>query len=90
MLALVVLGTTVVFVQNLGRVVVDPALTFFVALAHLGFVVLVEPRSVSEARWRGGAHLRCNRSRFLSKGVVAIGLGAGPPVLYLLATGGGE
>ena len=87
MLALVVLGTTVVFVQNLGRVVVDPALTFFVALAHLGFAVLAEPRSVSEAR--GWARLLIAVAialGFLSKGVVAIGLGAGPPVLYLLAT----
>src|SRR5258706_3989362 len=51
MMALVVLGTTVVFVQNLGRVGVDPALTFYVALAHLGFAVLAETRSPSEARW---------------------------------------
>jgi 4-amino-4-deoxy-L-arabinose transferase-like glycosyltransferase len=86
MLALVVLGTTVVFVQNLGRVVVDPALTFFVALAHLGFAVLVEPRSPSEARWARLLIAVAIPLGFLSKGVVAIGLGAGPPVLYLLAT----
>ncbi|HSS50802.1 MAG TPA: glycosyltransferase family 39 protein, partial [Thermoanaerobaculia bacterium] len=86
MLALVVLGTTVVFVQNLGRVVVDPALTFFVALAHLGFAVLAEPRSVSEARWARLLVAVAIPLGFLSKGVVAIGLGAGPPVLYLLAT----
>ncbi|HEV7509501.1 MAG TPA: glycosyltransferase family 39 protein [Thermoanaerobaculia bacterium] len=86
MLALVVLGTTVVFVQNLGRVVVDPALTFFVALAHLGFVVLAEPRSPSETRWARLLIAVAIPLGFLSKGVVAIGLGAGPPVLYLLAT----
>jgi 4-amino-4-deoxy-L-arabinose transferase-like glycosyltransferase len=86
LLALVVLGTTLVFVQNLGRVVVDPALAFFVAVAHLGFAKLAEPRSPSEA-W--GARLLIAVAiplGFLSKGVVAIGLGAGPPVLYLLAT----
>jgi 4-amino-4-deoxy-L-arabinose transferase-like glycosyltransferase len=89
LLALVVLGTTVVFVQNLGRVVVDPALTLFVALAHLGFAVLAEPRSVSEAseaRWARLLIAVAIPLGFLSKGVVAIGLGAGPPVLYLLAT----
>lgn len=86
MLALVVLGTTVVFVQNLGRVVVDPALTFFVALAHLGFAVLAEPRSLSETRWARLLIAVATALGFLSKGVVAIGLGAGPPVLYLLAT----
>jgi 4-amino-4-deoxy-L-arabinose transferase-like glycosyltransferase len=86
MLALVVLGTTLVFVQNLGRVVVDPALTFFVALAHLGFVVLAEPRSQSEVRWARLLIAVAIPLGFLSKGVVAIGLGAGPPVLYLLAT----
>src|SRR4051812_33625835 len=41
LLALVVLATTLVFMQNLGRVVVDPALACFVALAHLGFAMLV-------------------------------------------------
>jgi 4-amino-4-deoxy-L-arabinose transferase-like glycosyltransferase len=86
MLALVVLGTTVVFVQNLGRVVVDPALTFFVALAHLGFAVLAEPRSLSEARWARLLIAVAIPLGLLSKGVVAIGLGAGPPVIYLLAT----
>lgn len=86
MLALVVLGTTVVFVQNLGRVVVDPALTFFVALAHLGFAMLAEPRSPSEARWARWLVAVAIPLGFLSKGVVALGLGAGPPVLYLLAT----
>ncbi|HSS79215.1 MAG TPA: glycosyltransferase family 39 protein [Thermoanaerobaculia bacterium] len=89
-LALVVLGTTVVFVQNLGRVVVDPALTFFVALAHLGFAVLAEPRSQSEALWARLIIAVAIPLGFLSKGVVAIGLGAGPPVLYLLATRRGK
>ncbi|MFY9820474.1 MAG: glycosyltransferase family 39 protein [Thermoanaerobaculia bacterium] len=89
-LALVVLGTTVVFVQNLGRVVVDPALTFFVALSHLGFAVLAEPRSASEARWARLLVAVAVALGFLSKGVVAIGLGAGPPVLYLLAARRGK
>jgi len=86
LLALVVLGTTLVFVQNLGRVVVDPALAFFVAVAHLGFARLAEPRSPAEA-WGSRLLVAVAISLgFLSKGVVAIGLGAGPPVLYLLAT----
>ncbi|HEX4966150.1 MAG TPA: glycosyltransferase family 39 protein [Thermoanaerobaculia bacterium] len=86
MLALLVLGTTVVFVQNLGRVVVDPALTFFVALAHFGFVILAEPRSPAEARQARLLIAVAIPLAFLSKGVVGIGLGVGPPVLYLLAT----
>ncbi|HYX24201.1 MAG TPA: glycosyltransferase family 39 protein, partial [Thermoanaerobaculia bacterium] len=89
LLSVVVLGTTLVFVQNLGRVVVDPALTFFVAVAHLGFAILAEPRSapeVSEAWWTRLLIAVAIPLAFLSKGVVAIGLGAGPPVVYLLAT----
>src|SRR5579872_24496 len=35
LLATAVLGTTMLFVQNATRVTVDPALMFFVALAHL-------------------------------------------------------
>ena len=53
LLAVVVLATTLLFVQNATRVTVDPALTFFVALAHLGFVLLAAPRSPAEER--GGA-----------------------------------
>jgi 4-amino-4-deoxy-L-arabinose transferase-like glycosyltransferase len=85
-LATAVLGTTMLFVQNATRVTVDPALMFFVALAHLGFVRLAEPKSGREgwqARWLIALALPL---AFLAKGIVAVGLGAGPPVLYLLAT----
>jgi 4-amino-4-deoxy-L-arabinose transferase-like glycosyltransferase len=85
-LAAAVLGTTLLFVQNATRVTVDPALMFFVALAHLGFVRLEEatsPRESWKARWLIAFALPL---AFLAKGIVAVGLGAGPPVLYLLAT----
>jgi 4-amino-4-deoxy-L-arabinose transferase-like glycosyltransferase len=90
LLAVVVLGTTMLFVQNATRVTVDPALMFFVALAHLGFLLLAGPRSPGEARWarllaRAIIVLALSLA-FLCKGIVALGLGAGPPVLYLLAT----
>ncbi|HZF11123.1 MAG TPA: glycosyltransferase family 39 protein [Thermoanaerobaculia bacterium] len=81
-----VLATTVLFVEETGRVVVDPALAFFVALAHLGFVQLAEPRSPAERRQAILLLVLALPLAFLSKGVVALGLGAGPPVLYLLAT----
>ncbi len=85
-LATAVLGSTMLFVQNATRVTVDPALMFFVALAHLGFVRLAEARSEREAwgaRWLIALALPL---AFLAKGIVAVGLGAGPPVLYLLAS----
>jgi 4-amino-4-deoxy-L-arabinose transferase-like glycosyltransferase len=93
LLAVVVLATTMLFVQNATRVTVDPALMLFVALAHLGFVLLAElaeSRSPGEARWarllaRSIIVLALSLA-FLAKGIVALGLGAGPPVLYLLAT----
>jgi len=85
LLALVVLATTLLFVQNSGRVIVDPALMFFTALAHLGFAMLIAPRSAWEARWARLLIAVALPLGFLSKGVVALGLGAGPPVLFLLA-----
>jgi 4-amino-4-deoxy-L-arabinose transferase-like glycosyltransferase len=86
LLAVCVLATTMLFLHNATRVTVDPALMFFVALVHLGFMLLAEARSVKEAR---GAWLLIAVAlplAFLCKGIVAVGLGAGPPVLYLLAT----
>ncbi len=86
LLALCVLGTTLLLLFNVGRVIVDPALLFFVSLAHLGFALTAEPRSSRGergARWLIAVALAL---AFLVKGVVAVGLGAGPPVIYLLLT----
>jgi 4-amino-4-deoxy-L-arabinose transferase-like glycosyltransferase len=85
-LAAAVLGTTLLFVQDATRVTVDPALLFFVALAHLGFVLLVQPRSPADLRRARLLIAVAIPLAFLTKGVVAVGLGAGPPILYLLAT----
>lgn len=85
-LAVCVLGTTLLFVHNATRVTVDPALMFFVSLAHLGFALLASPRSRGEA-WRARLVIAVAVPlAFLVKGVVAVGLGAGPPALYLLAS----
>jgi 4-amino-4-deoxy-L-arabinose transferase-like glycosyltransferase len=86
LLAPLVLASTVLFVEETGRVVVDPALAFFVSLVHLGFVQLAAPRSPAERRRALLLIALALPLAFLSKGVVALGLGAGPPVLYLLAT----
>jgi 4-amino-4-deoxy-L-arabinose transferase-like glycosyltransferase len=86
LLAVCVLGATILFLYNVGRVIVDPVLLFFIALAHLGFALVAEPRSSREprgARWLIAVALAL---AFLVKGVVAVGLGAGPPVIYLLLT----
>jgi 4-amino-4-deoxy-L-arabinose transferase-like glycosyltransferase len=86
LLAPLVLATTALFVEETGRVVVDPALACFVALAHLGFVQLAEPRSPAERRRALLLVALALPLAFLSKGVVALGLGAGPPAFYLLVT----
>src|SRR5436305_302865 len=86
LLAVCVLATTLLFLQNATRVTVDPALMFFVALVHLGFMILAEAGSVKEARWARLLITVALPLAFLAKGIVAVGLGAGPPVLYLLAT----
>jgi 4-amino-4-deoxy-L-arabinose transferase-like glycosyltransferase len=86
LLAVAVLGSTVLFVQEAQRVVVDPALAFFVALAHFGFVLLAEPRSPAERRAAVGLIALAVPLAFLSKGIVALGLTVAPPVLWLLAT----
>ncbi len=97
LLAVVVLATTMLFVQNATRVTVDPALMLFVALAHLGFLLLAElagrgsPGEARRARLLARAIIVLALSlAFLAKGIVALGLGAGPPVLYLLMTRRGK
>ncbi len=86
LLGVCVLATTVLFLQNATRVTVDPALMFFVGLAHLGFVLWIEARSPGERRGAAVLIALALPLAFLCKGIVAVGLGAGPPVLYLLAT----
>jgi 4-amino-4-deoxy-L-arabinose transferase-like glycosyltransferase len=86
LLAVCALATTLLFLQNATRVTVDPALMLFVALVHLGFMLLAEARSPGEVRWARLLIAVALPLAFLCKGIVAVGLGAGPPVLYLLAT----
>ena len=86
LLGVCILATTVLFIQNATRVTVDPALMFFVGLAHLGFVLWIEARSSGERRGAVALIAVAVPLAFLCKGIVALGLGAGPPVLYLLAT----
>jgi hypothetical protein len=86
LLTVAVLGSTVLFVVEAQRVVVDPALAFFIALAHLGFVVLAEPRSPAERRSAVGLVALAVPLAFLSKGVVALGLAVAAPVCWLFAT----
>ena len=54
LLALCVLGTTLLLLFNVGRVIVDPALLFFVSLAHLGFALTAEPRRPREGSGEPG------------------------------------
>jgi 4-amino-4-deoxy-L-arabinose transferase-like glycosyltransferase len=85
-LAVAVLGSTVLFVAEAQRVVVDPALAFFVALAHLGFVMLADPRDAAERRRALWLITLAVPLAFLSKGVIALALGVAPPTLWLAAT----
>ncbi len=88
-----VLATTAEWSEDMGRCVVDPALACFIALAHLGFAGLAAPAAPgADADRRRSALLVAIALplAFLSKGVVGIGLAAGPPALYLLATGRGR
>lgn len=86
--AAAVLATTAEFVEDMPRAVVDPPLVLFVSAAWFGFAVLEEPRSPAERRWAGGLVALAVPLAFLAKGVVGVGLGIGPPVLYLLALRG--
>ncbi len=86
LLAVAVLGSTLLFVAEAQRVVVDPALAFFVALSHLGFVRLAGPRDAAERRRALWLIALAVPLAFLSKGVVALVLAAAPPTLWLAAT----
>jgi 4-amino-4-deoxy-L-arabinose transferase-like glycosyltransferase len=97
-LAAGVLASAVQYSEDMGRAIVDPPLVLMVALAYLGFVLLVvspdacqataEPDPNVANRRRAAASLLIALAvplAFLAKGVVGIGLAVGPPVLYLLA-----
>ncbi|HEY2737712.1 MAG TPA: glycosyltransferase family 39 protein, partial [Thermoanaerobaculia bacterium] len=86
LLAAVVLGSTALFAEEVERVVVDPALAFFVAVVHYGFAILAAPRSAAERRGALWLIALATPLAFLSKGVGALGLGLVPPILWLLAT----
>ena len=81
-----VLATTAEWSEDMGRCLVDPALACFVALAHLGFVGLAAPESSADRRRSALWIALAIPLAFLAKGVVGIGLAAGPPAIYLLAT----
>jgi len=80
-----VLATTAEWSEDMGRCLVDPALACFVTLAHLGFVGLAAPESPADRRRSTALVALAIPLAFLSKGVIGIGLAAGPPALYLLA-----
>ena len=84
LVAVAVLATTAEFNEDMTRVVVDPALTFFITVAYWGFAVRAAPRSKADERLATWALAVAIPLAFLSKGVVAIGLGVVPPVVYLL------
>ncbi len=82
-LAVGVLGTTLLFSKTMHRALVDPALVFALSWAHFGLLCLHAP--ASEAEKRRGMFLAAFflPLAFLAKGVVGIGLGLGPFLLYL-------
>jgi 4-amino-4-deoxy-L-arabinose transferase-like glycosyltransferase len=86
LLATAALATTAEFNETMHRAVVDPALTFFVAVTHLGLVLALAPRSPHERRVGSALVAVAVPLAFLSKGVVGPGLALGPTGLYLLAT----
>ncbi len=84
-LAVGVLGTTLLFCQTMYKCLVDPALVFALSWAHYGLLCLHVPSSERERK--AGLFLASFflPLAFLAKGVVGIGLGLGPFLLYLLA-----
>lgn len=99
-LAAGVLASAVQYSEDMGRAIVDPPLVLMVALAYLGFALLVASQDAAGATAAAGVAIVHNAKRdraaylliavavplaFLAKGVVGIGLAVGPPVLYLLA-----
>jgi 4-amino-4-deoxy-L-arabinose transferase-like glycosyltransferase len=81
--ALGVLATTVEFSEVMHRAIVDPAVVFFVALGHLGFVLAHVPRSPAERRLGLLLVALAIPLSFLAKGLIGPVLAVGPPVLYL-------
>lgn len=84
--AALVLATTIESSEVMHRSIVDPALIFFVALGHWGFVLAHAPRSRGERRAGLALFALAIPLSFLAKAVVGPALVIGPPVLYLAAT----
>ncbi len=89
LIALAILGSTLQFNEDMGRVLVDPALVFFVFAAWVAFAVWDEPgnasASTSPSSWAAAAVGLATALAFLSKGWVGCILAVGAPGLYLLA-----
>ncbi len=83
-LAVGVLGTTLLYSQTMHRALVDPALVFALSWAHFGLLCLHVPSSPAEKRRGMLLASFFLPLAFLAKGVVGIGLGLGPFLLYLV------
>ncbi|HVT59329.1 MAG TPA: glycosyltransferase family 39 protein [Thermoanaerobaculia bacterium] len=86
LLAAGVLASCAEFGEDMGRVLVDPALVFLVGVAYFGFAALAAPRpdwAAAERRWAILAVAAAAPLAFLTKGVAGLGLALGPPLLYL-------
>ncbi|MEO8505022.1 MAG: glycosyltransferase family 39 protein [Acidobacteriota bacterium] len=85
LVALVVLGSTLQFNEDMGRVVVDSALTFFVFACWAAFIVWDRaPAGSKQARGSAVIVAIANGLAFLSKGWVGCGLAVAAPSLFLL------
>ncbi len=83
-LAAGVLGTTLLYSQTMHRSLVDPALVFALSWAYYGLLCLHLPSSPGERRKGLLLASFFLPLAFLAKGVVGIGLGLGPFLLYLV------
>jgi 4-amino-4-deoxy-L-arabinose transferase-like glycosyltransferase len=83
LLAALVLATIGGFAEEMGRVLVDVALVFFVAVAHLGWVRLATATTRGE-RWRAALLIAvATPLAFLAKGVIGPALAVGPAAIWL-------
>jgi 4-amino-4-deoxy-L-arabinose transferase-like glycosyltransferase len=83
-LAVLVLAGTVEFSEDMGRVVVDPALVCGVALCHLGLVLALTGAGARDRLIATLALCIGLSGAFLAKGVVGAGLGVAVPAFAAL------